>query len=212
MIVHNVEQNSDAWVKCRLGIPTASAFDRILTPTGKASTQAEAYSNELLAEYLTSQPRGYEEGAGFQGNAHTERGHQLEAEARAFAELERGYKVETVGFVTTDEGLIGCSPDGLVGDEGLLEIKCPAPWTHVEYLLGAKVPTKYYPQVQGQMYVAERQWCDFISYHPLLPPVLLRVERDEEYIAKLTTALTDFNAKLEAKRAVLAIRGIRPLT
>jgi len=210
MKIIECEQNTPEWLQARLARPTASAFGRILTPGGKLSAQADAYCHELLAEWLTGMPRGYEEGGGFTGNNHTDRGHALEAEARAWYELETGNTVTQVGFVTNDEGTIGCSPDGLVGDDGLVEIKCPAPWTHIGYLLGDTVPPTYRPQVQGQILVAERAWCDFVSYHPLMPPLLVRAERDIHYQDSLRTALAGFLEKLETKRATLISRGFTP--
>jgi len=212
MIVIDVDQNTDAWTAARLGHPTASAFGRILTPTGRASTQATAYRHELIAEWLTGRPGGYEEGAGWQGNAHTERGHALEDEARAWYELETDAEVTQVGHVLTDDRLAGCSPDGLVGADGLVEIKCPKPGTHIGYLLSGDLPTKYIPQIQGQLYICEREWCDFVSYAPLLPPIRIRVYRDEPYIAALTQALAAFSRDLYADRAALQARGITPIT
>jgi hypothetical protein len=211
MILIPCEQGTPEWLSARLSIPTASAFDRILTNTGKVSTQAEAYQNTLLAEWLTGLPEGYEPGARWEGNRHTERGHALEAEARAFYTLETGNAVETVGFVTTDDGLYGCSPDGLVGSDGLVEIKSKAPWHHVAALLG-RVSSEYYAQVQGQLWVTGRVWCDRVFFHPLMPSIIVRLTRDAEYLRKLAGALETFHFELEAKREKLIARGIVPIT
>ena len=185
------EQGSPEWFDLRRGIPTASCFDRILTPTGKESTQAMAYASQLIAERLTGVSLGFE------GNRHTERGTELEPQARAYYEFVAGPVVE-VGFCLRDDGIAGCSPDGLVGDDGLLEIKCPSPAVHVEYLLAGKAPTKYLAQVQGQLWVTGRAWCDFLSYHPLMDPVLERVSADAEYHTLLEAAILKFSKLLDS--------------
>jgi hypothetical protein len=205
------EQGTPEWFSSRLAHPTASAFSRILSPTGKRSTQMEAYANELVAEWITGTPGGYEEGGGWQGSSHMERGTALEAEARAYYTLERGLDVVQVGHCLTDDGDAGCSPDGLVGDDGLVELKCPKPGTHIGYLLAGRLPTTYIPQVQGQLWVTGRAWCDFESYAPLLPPLLIRVPRDEEWISTFRDALNDFTALLDEKKARLRELGITPL-
>ena len=202
MIVHDCPQRSDTWFALRLGTPSASNFDKIITPGGKASTQAEAYMHTLLAEILTGQQGGME------SNSWMQRGTELEPEARGFYELTTGHDVAEVGFITLDDGSAGCSPDGLIGDPGMLEIKCPAPQTHVGYLLSGELPSGYKPQVQGQMWIAEREWADFLSYSPLMPPVLIRVHRDEAYIKAMASALAKFTETMAAKREVLASRGI----
>ena len=200
MIVHDVEQGTDEWLALRCGIPTASMFDKIITPTGKASTSSGGYMNTLLAEWLTGKPGGMEPTAWMQ------RGTEMEPEARAWYEMETDADVSTVGFLTRDDGLIGCSPDGLIGNSGLLEIKCPSPGVHVEYLLSGKIPDKYWPQVQGQLWIAERDWCDFISYNPDMQPLRIRVERDEKYIKTMTGLLDAFLAQMLEKREALQAR------
>src|ERR1051326_7063323 len=107
-------------------------------------------------------------------------------------------------------GRMGASPDRLVGDDGQLELKCPSPETHVRYLLFPQkgVDAEYRVQVQGQLYVTKRAWCDVVSYHPDLPSVIVRVERDEEYIALLAEALTTFCAQLAEGKAELERRGL----
>ena len=204
MIIHDVPQGSDCWFSLRLGRPTASSFDKIITPTGKASTQADAYANMLVAEWLTGQPGGMEP------NAWMQRGTDMEPEARSFYEMDADAEVEQVGFLTRDDGWVGCSPDGLVGGDGLLEIKCPSPAVHVEYLLNAEIPGKYKPQVQGQLLIAERDWCDFLSYHPDMPPVRIRVERDEAFIKALSGRLDALVEAIQDKRERLTKRGIEP--
>ena len=202
MKVYNYEQGSDDWFKVRLGIPTASEFDKILTGTGKSSTQVNAYINKLLAEVITGKPVNT-----FQKTEAMERGNELEQEAADYYSMLRDVDLQTIGFCTDDAGLYGCSPDRLVGDEGLLEIKCPLAHTHVEYLLSGKMDTGYIPQVQGQLLVTGRKWCDFMSYHPDMPPLIVRVERDEQYISDLQQELNSVAKKIADKKAELISKG-----
>ena len=182
MIIHRCEQGTDEWFAVKAGHLSAHNFHKILSPTGKPSTQAEKYLYQVAGEaVLGHQEEGYT-------NQWMARGLELEDEARKFYELVTGYEVEQVGFVELND-FIGCSPDGLIGEDGGLEIKCPALATHVKYLLDKKIPTEYIPQVQGNLYVTGRKWWDFLSYYPGLEPLLLRVERDEEYIGKLGKSL-----------------------
>ena len=199
MRVIHCEQGTPEWHGCRAGIPTASSFDKILTGTGKPSTQADGYINQLLCEVMAGASEGIEP------TDWMLRGIEMEAEARAFYELESGADVEQVGFIVGDG--CGCSPDGVIGDDGLIEIKCPNPTTHVGYLRAGKVPTGYVPQIQGQLWVCERDWCDFLSYCPGLPPMLIRCERDEDYIGKLAERMKWFLDKFESARLDLIERG-----
>jgi hypothetical protein len=185
----NCEQGTTEWLQCRLGVPTASCFGKILTPTGKASAQAVQYRRELIAERDTGAPTAFEPTEWMQ------RGTELEPDARRWYEFDRDCEVEEVGFVLADDGY-GCSPDGMV-EGGLVEIKCPKPSTHVGYVLDAKIPTTYKPQVQGQLLVCQREWCDFISYLPGAKPMVIRVERDEDYIKTLHDSLVDFIGVME---------------
>lgn len=204
MIILDCVQGEPEWLQARLGIPTASCFDKIITPTGKPSTQAEAYCNKLVAEWLVGAP------VDDYTNPHMQRGTELEPQARAFYEMQADTDVKQVGFVLRDDRLVGCSPDGIVAP-GLLEIKCPAPSTHVEYLLNGGVPSKYIPQVQGQMYITESDWCDFVSFHPLMQPVIVRVNRDDKFITALTKALDEFVSMLADRKTQLINKGIEPL-
>lgn len=191
MIVLDIEQGSDAWHKARIAIPTASNFDKIITPTGKASTQARKYMLTLAVEAVT----GLREES-YQSSAML-RGVELEPQARAFYEFTTGNQVEKTGFIFNDEKSFGCSPDGLVGDDGLIEIKCPLAHTIAEYLLDGEAPSEYVPQIQGQLLITGRKWTDFLAYFPNLKPLLIRVERDEVYIAKLKELLDNFNKELK---------------
>jgi len=203
MKTYDYEQGSDEWHKVRLGIPTASEFDKILTGTGKPSTQANAYINKLLAEVITGKPVST-----FQKTDAMERGNELEQEAADYYSMLNDVELEKTGFCTDDAGLYGCSPDRLIGEEGLLEIKCPLAHTHVEYLLSGKMDTGYIPQVQGQLLVTGRKWCDFMSYHPDMPPMIVRIERNEQYISSLQQELIDVARKIADRKAALIDKGI----
>lgn len=198
MQVHNVEQGTPEWFAARLGIPTASEFSKIITATGKPSAQANDYSLTLVAERMLGH-----EVEKWQGNMWTERGKELEQEAADYYELTTGAELQKVGFVTNDAGTAGCSPDRLVGDDGLLEIKCPAAHTHLKYMLDKKLDTAYMPQLQGQLFVTGRQWVDIISYYPELKPVIIRVARNEDYISTLQELLEEFTADIEATQSRL---------
>jgi exodeoxyribonuclease (lambda-induced) len=138
-----------------------------------------------------------------------DRGHELESSAVDFYMLQRdGMETVAVGFCTTDDGRYGASPDRFVGEDGLLEVKCPTHGVHVGYLLHGTIAASYWPQVQGQLLVTGRKWSDVISYHPDLPMALIRVERDEEYIAKLSSALDQFCAKLAAMKQTIIDRKL----
>ncbi len=193
MIKLDCIQGSPEWFQGRLGIPTASNFDRIITPTGKSSTQAEGYMNRLLAEWLTGKTSDIEQ------SEWMKRGIEMEAEARDFYAFRHDVEVKQVGLVYQDDRrLVSCSPDGLLG-EGGLEVKCPAPHTHVSYLLNG-FPSDYIPQVQGSMYVTGAPWWDFISYHPDMEPVIVRVKRDDAYIKTLDGLLIKFLAEMSVRR------------
>jgi len=191
MLVLDVEQLSPAWFAARCGIPTASNFDKIVTTKGESSTQYKKYLYQLAGELVAgSKEETYQ-------NAAMTRGIELEGEARELYELVTDNAVDEVGICYANEDKkFSCSPDGLVGEDGTLEIKCPLMATHVEYLLKGKLPTKYLQQVQGQLFVTNKKWCDFVSYYPGLRPLIVRVSRDEVFISKLETALTNFCTEL----------------
>jgi putative phage-type endonuclease len=188
MRIINVDQRSPEWYAARLGVPSASNFAKVITPTGKKSTQVEGYLNRLVADILTVRSEQQEPSEAMQ------RGTEMEAEAKAYYELIAG-PVEQVGFCIHDDGF-GCSPDGVIGD-GLLEIKCPLAHTHIEYLREGTIPAAYIPQVQGQMLVMDKPWCDFLSYHPDMKPLLVRVERDDAFCKVLHEALKELVANIK---------------
>ncbi len=199
MKIHNVAQGSPVWLQLRAGIPTASEFKRIITPTGKPSTQFSDYLNGLLAEWMVGHP--------YIGEATQwmERGQQLEDQAVKAYAFATDTDPEVVGFVTNDAETVGASPDRLVGTDRLLEIKCPKQNTHVGYMLTGSVEDEYTPQLQGQLWITERESVDIVSYHPELPVVIIQVNRNEDYIAKLAAAADHFldkmlDARLELER------------
>jgi len=178
------EQGSDEWISARLGVPSASMFGKIITTQGKWSTQADAYINQLVAEKLTGEQTYVYQ------NEHMARGTELEPEARTMYEFIKEVEVNEVGFCLHDTLDAGCSPDGLIAEDGGLEIKCPAPATHVEYLKAGVLPSKYKQQVMGCLWITGREWWDFVSYHPTMKTLIVRVERDEEYITALEECVT----------------------
>lgn len=194
MKISTAPQGSAEWLTVRLGIPTASEMHNIITPkTGKLSASAQKYAYRLIAERLLNRPV-----QDIDSLAYIERGKELEPQAVRQYEFENDVETEPVGFITTDDGLIGASPDRLIrGRPAGLEIKCPAAHTHVGYLLDGH-DEKYRPQVQGQILVAEFEYVDFYSFHPRMPPAAIRTPRDEPYIRLMRAALDEFNDRLAA--------------
>lgn len=189
MKVINCVQLSPEWWDARRGIPTASEFGRIITAkTAKLSAAADGYIAQLVAERIHLDPNAMTETP---MNAAMRHGVACEPEARRWYEMERGIDVEQVGFCTTDDGRFGCSPDGLIGTEGALELKCPQMKTHIEWLLANEVPDEHRAQVHGHLIVTGRLWCDFMSYCVGAKPLLLRVVPDE-FTTKLRTCLELF--------------------
>ena len=207
MKIVTVDQGSLDWMQARLGIPTASKYDCLLTPkTRKPSAGVHTYRAELMAEWLLGQPLDWGT------TAWMERGTDMEDEAARFYAFDRGVEVEKVGVIMRDDGETGGSPDRLVGEDGGLEIKCPGASQHVKYLLGIDdLATSHIGQVQGYMYLTGRNWWDVLSYNPELPPVMVRVERDAEYLGLLVPILDALIAQLNADKEALAQhRVIRP--
>lgn len=203
MIVHDVEQGSPEWQRLRAGIPTASQFNRIITPTGRASKQADEYMRHLIAERMMGLPLDSPK------TSWMERGMEMESEAVCYYEFERDCAVEPVGFITDDAHTYGASPDRLIGEDGVLEIKCPSPQVHIGYMLYKDVDLEYWCQLQGQLFVSGREWADICSYHPCLDSVILRVLRDEQFISRLAEEIAEFNQRLEAECARLEAEGFR---
>jgi len=176
-------QQTEEWDRWR-NRPTASEFDAFCTPArGQYSAGATAYAAKIVAKRLgvyTEPPPSF----------WMEWGIENEPNARRAYELETGREVEEVGFIVPDEtDAYGGSPDGLVGEDGLIEIKCPAPETLIAYHAAGEMPVKYKPQVQGLLLISGRAWCDFYAFHPELTPYRLRIEPDLAYQAAIADGL-----------------------
>lgn len=207
MIVHTeFKQGSVEWMMARAGIPTASEFDALITPKGARRTgeMPKTYVAKKVAEVWQGGPLPT-----FQGND-MEQGQILESEAIPWYELEYG-TVTRVGFITTDDKRTGCSPDGLLGEDGGIEIKCPEAHTHVKYLINGVLPDDYFAQVHGCMYVTGRKWWRFLSYRRGFPAFRLTVERDEKIQEAIALALDMFHADFDlAMERITAINGGPP--
>jgi len=198
-MIELMEQGTDAWFNIRIGKVTASRVADVLakTKTGYSTTR-DNYMAQLVCERLTGQ-----KGESFT-NAAMQHGTETEPLARAAYEARYDVLVDEVGFVShpTIE-MSGASPDGLVGDDGLIEIKCPNTATHIETLLSESVPNKYYTQMQFQIACTGRKWCDFVSFDNRLPTELQmfvkRVPRDEMYIKLIEDEIVKFLAELDTK-------------
>lgn len=224
MQILDCEQGTAEWFECRLGIPTASRFSEVLAEGGddrglpqsvidsmvkngcsaeqlaaamKAAKSRSAggtrrkYLRDLAAETI----RGTVEEDGYT-NAHMERGKAQEDEARRLYAFVADAEPVRVGFIRN--GRAGCSPDSLIGDDGGLEIKTALGHIQIDRLQKGDLPTEHRAQVQGSMFITGRKWWDFVSYSQGLRPLIVRVERDDEYIAKLAAAIDTFNTELDA--------------
>jgi len=191
MKIINCEQGTPEWHAARCGVPSASNFDRIITLDGKPSKQRQKYLYQLAGEKITGTAEEI-----YQNEA-MQRGKQLEDEARKLYEMLTEKEVKQVGFCLNKNPLYGASPDGLIGEEGLLEIKCPIISTHVGYLLENNLPNDYLQQIQGQLLVTGREWCDFMSYYPAMKPLIVRVIPDKEFQKMLKKELKVFCVELE---------------
>lgn len=192
-----LEQGTSEWLSIRAGIPTASEFSKVAAKKGPRGGTSHPefkgrtkYLYRLAGERITGEPEDT------YSNFHMERGQVNEAEARALYAFEREIEPVQVGFVRN--GNCGCSPDSFLGTDGLLEIKDAIPSVQVARLVAGTLPPEHRAQVQGQLMVTERVWCDFMSHSRGLPPLIVRVERDEEYIAELRGSVDQFAGELEA--------------
>jgi len=194
MKVYDIEQGAQQWHDIKCGKVSASNFSKVYSTRGPTKGSArDTYFWRLVYERVSGLP------SDTYVNDAMLRGIELEQEAREHYEMVTGNKVQQVGFIELDD-YIGCSPDGLVKEDGLLEVKCPNGSTHCRYIKAGKLPAEYKAQVQGQLWVTSRKWCDFISYcpaHKYIPMFKIRVERDNNYIGKLSEAVRAFAREIE---------------
>lgn len=195
MRVITADQGSPEWFAARLGIPTGSGYSNVLAK-GEGKTR-KAYMQKLAWELYSGEVED-----GFKSQAMTD-GTAREPEARSLYEMRRDVLVAEVGFCRHDTIDTGVSPDGLLDDDGMIEIKCPTRAVHREYMDRKTEPTAYTAQIQGQLWVTGRSWCDFVSYYPAALDnaklVIRRVYRDEKYIANLEQEIIKFNEEVRVE-------------
>lgn len=190
MQIIDCEQNSEAWYLARAGIPTASEFHTVMASGkgGGESKTRKTYMYKLAGELITGEhTEGY-------SNAHMERGHIMEEEARDAYSFMTDSEIQRVGFIRNGEK--GASPDGLVGEKGLFEAKSKLPHLLIDTLLKDEFPPEHKAQCQGALWVAQREWIDIVVYWPKMPLFVKRAYRDEKYISEIATAVKYFNEEL----------------
>lgn len=197
-VFDDIDQGTPEWFQARLGIPTASKFATVMAK-GEGKTRSE-YMRRLAGEILTGEPSEQF------SNAHTDRGNAMEDEARETYAFINDAEIIRVGFIRN--GNKGASPDSLVGADGGLEIKTGLPHIQIDRLERNRLPPEYRAQVQGNIWIAERDWWDFVSYWPRLPILTVRVYRDDKYIKTMAGEIDRFNDELAAM--VERIRSYAP--
>lgn len=197
-IIRDIEQGSEAWLQLRLGIVTCSELD-VLMVNGKGEggfgVGAYTYMDRLIGERITGA-----EAEPWRGSRSSERGHELEPRVRDLYCVRRDLQatdVEQVAIVLNHG--IGYSPDGVVGSDGLIEVKTKVPEKLVSVILDSKIPAEHQAQCQGGLWVSEREWIDFLGYWPGMPLCLIRAYRDEPYITKLAERVRTFHEIMEAR-------------
>lgn len=192
MKIFDCEQNSPEWHAARCGIVTASELHTVIA-SGKGGGESKtrrSYLMRLAGERITGEP------AETYSNAHMARGHAMEPEARDFYALMSDAELTPIGFILNDAVGAGCSPDSLIGDNGVLEIKTKLPALLIDCLLDGVVPPENKAQLQGILWIAEREWIDLSIYWPKMPRFTKRVGRDETYISMLADKVGEFNLEL----------------
>lgn len=202
----NQLQRTDEWFADRLGKATASRFGDVLAKIRSGeSAQRRNYRAQLVIERITEQPIDNYTSKEMQWGIETE------AVARMEYELRNGVSVTEEGFMQHKKLMAGASPDGLVGKDGQIEIKCPNSATHIETLKRQDIPAQYIPQVQGQMWISGRKWNDFVSFDPRMPDnaqyFCIRVERDEDYIKNLEAEVAQFLIEVEEELQFIKTYG-----
>lgn len=188
--IHEMSQGTPEWFAVRRGLPTASMFSTIMAKGkgGAESKTRQTYLYKLAGEIITGEPMD-----NF-SNHHMERGHEMEPAAREFYSFMQDVEPVQVGFITN--GPKGCSPDSLIGENGMLEIKTKLPHLMLAVLEADDFPSEHRAQCQGQLWVAEREWVDLVCYWPKMPPFIKRAYRDEAFISLLSAAVDQFNDEL----------------
>ena len=208
MKIIDCKQGSSEWFAARCGVVTASEVDALVTPLLKLreGKSVESYVAQKVAEKLL----GYTQDQITPKSFAMDQGSMIEKIARPWYAFDRDVDVATPGFCLSDDGKCGCSPDGLVGEDGGLEIKAPYPETHVRYLLAGRVPDDYVCQVRFSLWVTGREWWDFVSFRQGLPELVVRTMADDKANAVFAEAMRLFNerfdaalAKIETLRAVV---------
>jgi hypothetical protein len=198
MQIFDFPQGSPEWFAARAGIPTASMFATVMAK-GEGKTR-KTYMLKLAGEIITGEPMD-----SF-SNAHMEHGKRVEAQARDAYAYIKGMDVQQVGFIRN--GRVGASPDCLVGSDGMAEIKRKMPHLLIEAILRDDIPPEHKAQTQGQLWVAERAWVDFVGFWPGIAPDIKPARRDEAYIANLAGEVARFNDDLDALVEKLRQRGV----
>jgi hypothetical protein len=187
VVYEDLDQNSPEWFAARLGIPTASMFSAILAK-GEGKTR-KSYMHRLASEIITGEPT-----EGFT-NAAMERGHEMEPEARNYYSFLHDIEPQRVGFIRNGDK--GCSPDSLIGENGMLEIKTKRADLLIDVLDKGEFPSEHKAQCQGALWVAEREWIDICVYWPKMPVFIKRAYRDDAYILTISAAVRAFNDELQ---------------
>ncbi len=214
MKIHNCQQGTLEWTKLHFGIPTASGLDNLLTPEFelRKGEMPKTYVYKKVAEKLQGRPLIDLSASSFM----LEQGMIIEEEARPWYALEYDKKIKQVGFITTDDGRFGCSPDGLIDAydpvDGLqcgIEIKCPSAPVHVKYLVNGALPKEYAAQVMGSMFVTGFKKWMFVSYRRGFPALVLEIPWNEKYERAIREAIVSFHAEFD--RAMQRISNITKL-
>ncbi len=192
MKIHDCEQMTLEWIRLHFGIPTAACLDQFLTPEFelRKGEMPKTLVYKKVAEKIQNRPLIDLDKSSFM----MEQGMIIEEEARPWYALEYDKKIRQVGFITSDDGRVGCSPDGLIeGEECGLEIKSPAAHTHVKYLVNGMLPKEYAAQVFGSMFVTGFKKWIFVSYRRGFPALVLEINRDEVFMTKIKNAVDSFH-------------------
>jgi len=211
MKLFNVEQRSAEWWRLRRGIPTASSFDKIMSPVKCVpSTSQDGFIDSLIAESI-DQVYSCEPEDSYVSKS-MQNGIDTEPEARSWYAMRTDQELTEVGFCLSDCGRYGCSPDALVGENGMIEVKCPDLKTHIRYVRNGTLPSEYKCQVHGSLLVTRREWCDFISYSPSdeIDSLIIRVYPDD-FTATLQGELEKFLRKYQSALDLIRKPIIRPV-